>query len=178
MQFDFRSPTRPQTTPPLRQHAQTYASLTFRATCDATAMYVLVRSQPRGVHVLSSLDRCGDDDDEWQVSLRLPRGRYRYRYFVELSGALVQMSPAEVEHRPVAMRRFDATLYVGDQLRATRRNGVRHRLDDEQSFDAPNRMTRSPSGRSRREEKCNRDARAGTGLTPRHNGGRGSATPH
>jgi hypothetical protein len=54
--------------------------------------------------------------DEWRVTLRLPSGGYRYRYFADRGGTLVHVAPAEVEHEPVAMRRFDATLYAGDRI--------------------------------------------------------------
>src|SRR4051812_16667426 len=82
----------------------------FRACAeDATNLYVLVRSHPGRAYVLSSMQRV---DAEWQTTLRLPCGRYRYRYYAEYDGALVYASPADVERRPVSMRRLDAIFCV------------------------------------------------------------------
>jgi hypothetical protein len=93
---------------------RSYGNVQFRACVDdAKNLYVLVRSHPGRAYVLASM-QCVDG--EWQATLRLPRGRYRYRYYAEFDGALVYASPADVEQRPVSMGRFDAEFCIGDQL--------------------------------------------------------------
>jgi hypothetical protein len=92
-----------------------HENVVFRARVDdAENMYLLVRSHPGRAYVLSSMRRV---DGEWQATLRLPCGRYRYRYFAEFNGALVYVSPADIEDRPVCMRRFDAVFCAGDRVR-------------------------------------------------------------
>jgi hypothetical protein len=94
---------------------RSYENVVFRARADdAENLYVLVRSHPGRAYVLSSMRRA---DGAWQATLRLPCGRYRYRYFGEFDGAFVYVSPGDVEDRPVSMRRFDAVFCAGDRIR-------------------------------------------------------------
>ena len=133
-------------TEPAAQEAcleRSYENVVFRARVDDAAnLYVLVRSHPGRAYVLSSMQRV---DGDWLATLRLPCGRYRYRYYAEFDGALVYVSPADVERRPVSMRRFDGEFYVGDRIRAApatnpmrpqrRADRVAHEDDDEDARD-------------------------------------------
>jgi hypothetical protein len=88
----------------------------FRARVDdAAQLHVLVRSHAGRAYILSSMQHV---DGGWQATLRLPCARYRYRYYAEFDGALVYVSPADVEPGPVSMRHFDAVFCVGDQVGA------------------------------------------------------------
>lgn len=92
-----------------------YENVVFRARVDDAAnLYVLVRSHPGRAYVLSSMRWV---DGQWQATLRLACGQYRYRYFAEFNGALVYVSPSDVERGPVSMRRFDAVFCAGDRVR-------------------------------------------------------------
>jgi hypothetical protein len=176
MQLDPRNDHLKKRAPLLGNRARSYGEVIFRATCEATAMYVLVRSHPRGAYILSSMEQVGDGDG-WQVSLRLPCGGYRCRYFADLGGTLVPASPADVNCRPVAMRRLDAIVYVRDRARAELPRIARHRSNASPPCEVSEGMRGSSKRPVRQKGKCNRDARSATESALPHNARGRSVAP-
>ena len=103
------APKAPSVSSPIEQHLL-LDSTVFRAHSPAHRLYVLVRARPGTLFTLAEMEAVAQD--QWQVSLLLPPGTYRYRYLAELEGPAAYVSPAEAEETPPPMRRLDATLTV------------------------------------------------------------------
>jgi len=93
--------------------------VTFRVTLRAAEVYLFVGGSD-GDFVTPM--RRVTETDQFERTLRLTPGRYRYRYYASDGDTTVYVSPADVEEVPPAMDGMNAVL----EVRADRLNGRRH----------------------------------------------------
>lgn len=84
----------------------------FHATCPAAGMYLLVSDQARTARILAQMEPLGDRDGNWELTLKLAPGAYRYRYYAFDGRLTTYLSPRDVEDGRVHMVGLDAVLTV------------------------------------------------------------------
>jgi len=84
----------------------------FRIKHAALSAFLVVRGAQGGTQICAQMDRIDDDDDQWELTLRLPPGQYHYRYYAIHERVTTYVSPSDVEERPVRMHGLDAILTV------------------------------------------------------------------
>lgn len=82
----------------------------FRITHAALGMFVVLRGEHGGTQICSQMDHLGED--QWELTLRLRPGLYRYRYYTVHERVTTYVSPQDVETEPVRMCGLDGLLTV------------------------------------------------------------------
>lgn len=81
-------------------------SIDFEASCAADEVYLLLKGPASSL--LTQLERTSAD--HFAVTLALPPGAYRYRYYVNRDGVTTYAAPSD--HATVSMHGFDGLLTV------------------------------------------------------------------
>ena len=95
----------------------------FLMTCAAgTEVYLHLRRADGSILLCTEMEPQGGS--RWGLTLPLPAGTYRYRYYVESGRVMNYLSPADVDVCPVQMDGLDAVIAVTPERNPTRCSGA------------------------------------------------------
>jgi len=95
-------------------------SVDFEMHCEASRVYLVVGSGPVGATTVVPMSQA--QPGEWNVTVQLFPGIYRYRYYIGNESTLTYYPPADIDGREMrlgmdALRQVDQQTVLADEVR-------------------------------------------------------------